>query len=439
MKRILSISLFIIAVFSQVLAQAGREASATGFTSVAEVTSIPLSDDLAAKEKAFGESLKKGDRESTTQGAGSAGGQKPRAWASAEALFWRTKGTDLPPLLQRYSGFNSNTGEILVGGSEVNPGNAYGGRVTAGVWLNRSRTVGLEASYFYLGPRSINQVAGGNGEGNLAANPQDYSLILIRPYISTRSTAPLFLVSYPNYARGSLTASLSSHLQGAELNSVYDLGRRGCCGLRLIGGFRFLDLKERLTIVDAHVYNGVQFLGSFSDTAYLVTDEFRTRNRFYGAQGGVQTEFGRGRMRLELSAKVALGGVNQLVNIGGSTFVNRIYRNSTDLRVGGLLALETNIGRYERTVFAFLPEGKASVGYRLTNNLMAFAGYDFIYINRVARPAEQIDLVVDWQRVPFLYLTETPGPLGSSFRPAVLFSDSPFWAQGVTVGLRFGF
>jgi hypothetical protein len=107
--------------------------------------------------------------------------------------------------------------------------------------------------------------------------------------------------------------------------------------------------------------------------------------------------------------------------------------------VGGLLALETNIGRYERARFAFLPEGKATVGYRFADSVTAFAAYDFIYINRVARSAEQIDLTVDWVFVPFLYLTETPISQRGPRRPAFSFSDSPFWAQGVTVGLRFGF
>lgn len=426
MKRILPISLFIIAVFSQAAGQAGREASATGFTSVAEVISIPLSDDLAARERATSRSLKKVEGEAATQGAGSAGGQQSRYWASAEALFWRTKGTDLPPLLQTYP-----EGEVLLGDSEVSPGNAYGGRVTAGVWLNRSRTVGLEANYFYLGPRSINQLGGGDGSNS--------SSIIVRPYISTRFTAPLFLVSYPNYARGSVAVSSASHLQGAELNTVYDLGQRGLARVRLIGGFRFLDLKERLTIIESLLHNNITFLGNTGDTAYLVTDEFSTRNRFYGGQGGIQTEFGRSRLRLKLSGKVALGGVTQLVNIGGSTFVNRITRNSTDTRIGGLLALETNIGRYERTRFSYLPEGKASVGYRFADRVTAFAAYDFIYINRVARSAEQIDLTVNWILAPFLYLTETPIERGGPRRPAVLFSDSPFWAQGVTVGLRFGF
>jgi hypothetical protein len=437
MKRILYLSLVLLAFCSPNLAQDGRQISAQRFASVAEVTSIPLSDTLVEKANNPDENRKRSGRESASpDGASPADGQQNRYWVNTEYLLWRTTGSDLPPLLQRYSGFNDNSGEILIGGREVNPGNSSGGRITAGLWLNRSRTVGLEASYFYLGPRSINQSGGGNGDGTL--NPTvDFSSIIIRPYNSAIFTRPLFLISYPFYARGNVAVSLASHLQGAELNSVYDLGRRGCCGVRLIGGFRFLDLKERLTILDNHVHNNITTLGDESDKFYQVTDEFATRNRFYGGQGGVQTEFGRGKLRVELSGKVALGGVRQLVNIGGSTVV--MFRNTVDTRVGGLLALDTNIGRYERTRFAILPEAKASIGYQFTDNLAAFAGYDFLYLNRVARTAEQIDFTINWVHVPFLYLVETPVTRGGPARPAFGFSDSPFWAQGLTVGLRASF
>jgi hypothetical protein len=53
--------------------------------------------------------------------------------------------------------------------------------------------------------------------------------------------------------------------------------------------------------------------------------------------------------------------------------------------------------------------------------------------------SRQIDLNVDWIFAPFLYITESPIEQAGPRRPAVLFSDSPFWAQGLTVGLRFGF
>jgi hypothetical protein len=98
------------------------------------------------------------------------------------------------------------------------------------------------------------------------------------------------------------------------------------------------------------------------------------------------------------------------------------------------------MGRYERTRLVILPEAKASIGYQVMDNLAAFAGYDFLYVSGLARPAELIDLGINWVRIPFYRVTVQPTePIGGPNRPAFSFSDSPFWARGLTVGLRLGF
>jgi len=431
MKRIFSTSLLIVALCTQALGQGARQLTTQNPASVTDVISIPLSDTLPGRARNPDTRLKERGRESSVPDSST--GEKQRYWVEAEYLNWRIKGSYLPPLAVR-RGFPFGVADtVVVGDTEVNPGNSGGGRVTAGMWLNRGRTVGLEASYFYLGPRSVNQGFSGINDSLLTSTTP-----VVRPYNSVILSMPSYLLSGNVGARGSLTASLASHLQGAELNSVYDLGERLCCRVRLLGGFRFLDLKERLTVLDNHRFNNINLLGSSDDRFYQVTDEFAARNRFYGGQGGIETEFTRGRLRLELSGKVALGGVRQLVNINGSTFRQNTLGFQT--MTGGFLALETNIGRYERSRFAVLPEAKAGIGYRLTGNLEAFAGYDFLYINHVARTAEQIELNINWSFVPFLILEQGPiPPRAGPRRPAFSFSDSPFWAHGLNVGLRVGF
>jgi hypothetical protein len=421
-------------VCTQALAQADRQLAARNFVRVADVTSIPLSDTLAEKKKNPDKSPEKSGRELRAADAGSvAAGDGQRYWVRAEYLNLRIKGSYLPPLAQRSGATFGLSDAVLVGDTEMSPGNSGGGRITAGMWLNQGRTIGVEASYFYLGPRSFNQSFSSINESISNALP-----VVLRPYNTVILSKPPYLLSGNLGARGSLTASLATHLQGGELNSVYDVGERLCCRVRLLGGFRFLDLKERLTVLDRHRFNNINSLGSSDDRFYQVTDEFAARNRFFGGQGGVETEFSRGRLRVEFSGKVALGGVRQLVNINGSTFRQNAGGGQTI--TGGFLALETNIGRYERSRFAVLPEAKASVGYRLTGNLEAFAGYDFLYINRVARSSEQIDLNINWSFVPFLIFEQGPiPPRAGPRRPAFSFSDSPFWAQGLIVGLRAGF
>jgi hypothetical protein len=436
MKRIFYTSLLMMALLAQALGQGGRQLAAQNLAGVTDVTSIPLSDTLAERAKTTDARPNKTGRESSVTDADNpASGEKKRYWVRAEYLNWRIKGSYLPPLAQTF-GFLTTTrapGDVLVGGQEVNPGNSGGGRITAGMWLNQRRTIGVEASYFYLGPRSINQSAGGNGA--------DTSPFIGRPFIPAFSGfTSTFPISFPSRARGDLTASLASHLQGAEVNGVYDVGKPGCCPLRLLAGVRFLDLKERLTIIENLVYNYIGTLGDGSEFSFIMTDEFATRNRFYGGQGGAETELTFNRLKLELSGKVAVGGVRQLVNISGSTIsIDRANRQS--LSLGGFLALEsTNIGRYQRTRLVILPEVKASIGYQLTDNLRAFAGYDFLYLSGAARPAELIDPRINWVRVPFYRIIDHPSePRGGPDLPAFIYSDSPFWARGLTVGLRLGF
>lgn len=435
MKRIFYLSLMFIALCSPARGQVNRQMSAQNFAGISDVISIPLSDSLPGKDTAREKKLEKSERELATQDSSGAV-EKKRYWIEAEYLNWRIKESNLPPLVQiRIQSVPIRTYANLLGGGEVDPGNSGGGRLTAGMWLNKERTVGLEASYFYLGPRSVNQSAGGNGD---CVNPCVISNpVIIRPYTTVVPVNALYLISSPFHVRGNVTYSLASHLQGAEFNVLYEPGKRSFRGLRLLAGFRFLDVKERLTIIDTHFHSGANILG-MRDAFFLVTDEFTGRNRFYGGQGGVEKEFSLGKLRLELSGKVALGGVRQLVNISGSTF--RAFRTVRDTRLGGFLALNTNIGRYERTRLALLPEAKASIGYQFTGNLQAFVGYDFLYISRVARPVEQIDLNINWHNVPYIRVIEGPVIFaGEPSLPEFRFNDSPFWAQGLTVGLRVRF
>jgi hypothetical protein len=63
-----------------------------------------------------------------------------------------------------------------------------------------------------------------------------------------------------------------------------------------------------------------------------------------------------------------------------------------------------------------------------------FAGYDFLYWSNVARPGNQICLNVDERGIP------TGGPFTPGFRASFpappLFTESSFWAQGVSFGLK---
>jgi hypothetical protein len=102
---------------------------------------------------------------------------------------------------------------------------------------------------------------------------------------------------------------------------------------------------------------------------------------------------------------------------------------------GGQFAAASNSGHASRDEFALLPELEIAFGYQVSRSLRAYLGYDLLYLNRVARPGSQVDLIVDTtgtQIDPAFTGAQTTYP-----RP--LFLDSKFWAQGLNLGLEISF
>jgi hypothetical protein len=211
---------------------------------------------------------------------------------------------------------------------------------------------------------------------------------------------------------------------------------KACCGsnyrVDLLAGFRYMELAESLTIQEnIDVLPGVP---TFGGDHISVVDSFSTHNRFYGGQIGVDTEFHQGPWFVDLRGKLALGDTRQVVRIsGGQTITTPAGVTSSFL--GGLLALPTNIGHFHRDQFGVMPELGVNVGYQFNDHWRAFIGYNFLYWSSVLRPGDQIDRVLDVTKIPNFLLN--PPPPAPQARPAVLFRDTEFWAQGVNFGLEF--
>ena len=90
------------------------------------------------------------------------------------------------------------------------------------------------------------------------------------------------------------------------------------------------------------------------------------------------------------------------------------------------------MGRYFREEFSVLPEGRINVSYQVTSYLEANVGYSILYWNNVVRPGNQIDRVVDQGQVP---TDQSFGTAGT--RPAFVFHNTDYWAQGINFGLTF--
>jgi hypothetical protein len=118
-------------------------------------------------------------------------------------------------------------------------------------------------------------------------------------------------------------------------------------------------------------------------------------------------------------------------NIGtGAPAVNTTTNTVT---AGGMFAQATNGGRYSRDFFAIVPEVTLKVGYDVTQHLRASVGYNFLYMNQVARPGALIDRSINPA------LLGLPSSNAGVARPLFVFNESDFWAQGVNLSMEIRF
>jgi hypothetical protein len=365
-------------------------------------------------------------------GEPSDGSSPGRVWVRGEYLLWWIKNGPVPPLVTAGpaggAGVLGQPGTVtLFGpGSDLTGSPLSGGRFTAGAWLDEEQTFGLEGGYFFLGSNTRGFAAGGTGAPG--------SPVVARPFFNALAgREDSELVASPGVLGGVVGVASSSRLQGFEANALCKL----CCGctyrLDALAGFRYLDLRESLGITEnLTVPPTVPLLGG---TNFLLNDRFDVQNRFYGGQVGVRGEVWYGRLFAALAGKVALGDVHQSVDVNGTTRIASPTFGVTT-QPGGLLALPSNSGHFTRDRFAVVPEGSLAVGVQATDNVRVSVGYTFLGWSAVARPGDQIDRAVNPSALPSSGgAAAATGPA----RPAFLFKDTDFWAQGLTLAIEFRF
>ena len=133
-------------------------------------------------------------------------------------------------------------------------------------------------------------------------------------------------------------------------------------------------------------------------------------------------------------AKLGLGGVYQAVDITGETALRVNAGDPETIGLGGLLAVDSNIGRTNTGAFVVMPEGKIQATYRFGRGTDIGLGYTFTYISQVLRPSEQIDPQISTTRVPTSAFFGFP--VGAN-RPIVPLSQSDMWIQGLNAVVTF--
>lgn len=396
-------------------------------------------------------------------------GTAPRWWLSGDYLLWFAKGQPIEfPLLTTSApnqfgqlGFPSTL--ELVPANDISYNAISGFRLNGGFFGDADRRFGLDVNGFYTQQKTINQFFATNPGG-----PNNVGIpLLARPFIDTTTGPTSLVVTNLNQGVGSAHISTSTSTWGAEAAGLWNIYRAAPTNgfwwsLDFTAGYKFLQVEEDLLIESFTTLNGLRVVPIFQSGPFgtvtlvgfrlvpipfpvggtltaapasiLVSDQFIATNRFNGGTFGLRHEMRWGMFSLTTIAKIGVGNMHQTLEIDGATTFSDPNTNRSGSSYGGLFANSTNIGRFNNDEFVVIPEVTMNLGINLTKQLSMHVGYNFLYINRVARPGLQVNPVVDASTIP---LSSTYGALGQVPGNRVLFVQDEFWLQGVNFGLTF--
>ena len=136
---------------------------------------------------------------------------------------------------------------------------------------------------------------------------------------------------------------------------------------------------------------------------------------------------------MNLLAKAAVGNVNQQVNIEGNQ-VTSVPGAAPVVNSGGVYALQSNVGTHRSNDWTVLPEFAANMSWQLNSHVSLTGGYSILFLDRIARSADQIDLTVN----PNLFPPPVQ-PLVGPDRPAFSMERADVWMQSISIGLEIRF
>ena len=365
-----------------------------------------------------------------------------RLWLAPELLFWSTAGTSLPALVTSspagtpaaQAGVIGQPGTTILSGNDWAPGTFRpGGRITVGYWLDPTQHDGIDAQYFQLADATTTGTFSNQGGAVLLARPyvdattgQQASVLLPPP--NTLPADPVLLAR-------SITATQDTSWQGFDL-----LYRRSLtCDLLhrrwLVGGYRFLQLNDNLSVIDSSI-ESTGSPGGYPSTSILATDLFSARTQFHGGELGLIEKWWYERWGFQLLGKMALGGSFYDTDIGGMTTTTVTPSAggtpTATSTAGSVLSQPTNIGNYGSSSFAAVGELGATVDWAIWSQCRLSVGYTFLWWSQVARAGSQVDPSVNPTQFP-------PGTLSGPAAPDFKLRTTDFWGQGLNLGFEYQF
>jgi hypothetical protein len=404
-------------------------------------------------------------------GNGGGYGQAPHWWTSIDYLMYFAKGqpANFPLLTTSAPTDNGLIGRastlVLAGNQDLSYNPISGFRVNAGFFGDADRRWGFEASATVLEHKAnVTDISSGVNIPTLA-----------RPYIDSANVRAINSQVIANTTLGSGRAVIGTTNQtywidGTGIVNLFrsEPGSKCAISLDFLAGYRYLEIDETLDINTSTQLNRtgtitpVFAVGPFgvltqvgttvtpipvpvagttvsTPATIVVQDAFHVVNRFNGGVVGFRGEARYGMFTTSTTMKFSFGNMNQRLEINGSTGYSDLSKPNPltggpniGSAYGGLYANASNIGRYNNDEFAFMPEINLNVGLNVTRGLTAYLGYNFLWINNIARPADSMNAIVNTATVPF-----SPN-YGNNSRPVVprqIFAQDEFWIMGVNFGL----
>ena len=347
-------------------------------------------------------------------------------WAQADYLLWWVSSMNTPSLIQAVptaaaQASVANNTPLAAGTAQryFPPADRVKFGEFSGVRLNfgyNFDSFGLEASGFYLGQRTRSDSLFNDGTPASAAES----------YIRAGTGTPVSLFgSLAGQYAGGVASSVSSREWGADTSVRIPWFAFLTNSTDALAGFRYLELQEQVSLLNRPAFpNG---------TTLVISDSFKTRNDFYGAQIGLDGRIGPSAhgFGLDILGKMALGGVSERAELAGS---NTYFTPGAapDAQSGGLYARGANQGVFTRDIFAAVFELNTTLTYNFTSWAQVYAGYSIIWLSSAQRPGDLIDTTINDSQIRFV----ANPPANSVTAPIFHWHGTDFTTQGITIGLR---
>jgi hypothetical protein len=351
----------------------------------------------------------------------------------------------------------------LLGAQNIRYSIVNGFQLDGGFWGDCDRRCGFDMSLLYTMRTAFNRdftsvVPGLNSVG---------IPLLARPFVDTTTGLSSLVIASPSIGPGNISVASHTQVWGIDPSGILNV-YRSCPGTKcwmemdVQLGYKFYELREDISIVSTANLNAIDVTPIFrpgpfgvpvqvgtrvtpvtvplggvtasTPSTVSIGDRFAVSNQFNGGYAGVKGEVRYGMVSVFLGGKIGVGNMHEVMDITGATSFVNTGNGTTGSSFGGLYANPTNIGHFSHDEFAIIPEANVNVAMNLTKHFSIYVGYNFLYMNKVARPGDQLNPIIDASTVPF---SPTFGSFGATPGASRLFVQNHFYLHGINFGFDF--